>query len=254
MPFTIPMNWIGSSHFKPSHHLPKAFKDLVARNPDLHRFSQEPEITTIYVMRDNFIEKTLKKVSESGPGPRVVFICIGSNDLRDKPTIETVNELMKGFEKLIEGMLKFEKTATVLISPIPDSWGVTDRLGDELSTRLKYLVAKHQTRQLQFVNFREKRLRFDADGSRWSQELFADDKHLNRAGADLLADEIIKNLTNIPNKLFGHGQNKKRDAKKLETLLKKHGAKKMSSEDLRSKIRSRQNNPTAAKNKRRRRR
>ena len=65
------MNWIGSSHFKPSHHLPKAFQDLVAKNPDLYRFSQEPEITTIYVMRDNFIEKTLKKVSESGPGPRV---------------------------------------------------------------------------------------------------------------------------------------------------------------------------------------
>ena len=219
----------------PSHHQPKAFKDLVAQNPDLHRFSQEPEITTNY-------------------GPRIVFICIGSNDLRDNPTSETVNDLMKSFEKLAEGMLKFEKRATVFISPIPDSWGVTDRLGDELSTRLKYLVAKHHTRQLQFVNFREKRLRFDADGSRWTQDLFADDKHLNRAGADLLANGIIKNLTNIPNRFFGHGQNKKRDAKKLEKLLKKHGAKKMSSEDLRNKIRARQNNPMAAKNKRRRRR
>ena len=119
----------------PSHHQPKAFKDLVAQNPDLHRFSQEPEITTNY-------------------GPRIVFICIGSNDLRDNPTSETVNDLMKSFEKLAEGMLKFEKRATVFISPIPDSWGVTDRLGDELSTRLKYLVAKHHTRQLQFVNFR----------------------------------------------------------------------------------------------------
>ena len=89
----------------PSHHQPKAFKDLVAQNPDLHRFSQESEITTIYVMRDNFIEKTLKKVSESGPGPRIVFICIGSNDLRDNPTSETVNDLMKSFEKLAEGML-----------------------------------------------------------------------------------------------------------------------------------------------------
>ncbi len=78
----------------PSHHRPKAFKDFVAQNPDLHRFSQEPEITTIYVMRDNFIEKTLKKVSESGPGPRIVFICIGSNDLRDNPTSETINDLL----------------------------------------------------------------------------------------------------------------------------------------------------------------
>ena len=254
MPFRVRHLWAGESHLRFKHKLPSEFEKKAEESPDRHRFTMPPDIFTDYLLTEEVVRGILKEAETFAPGPQVVTICIGSNDLRDHPNNEMALKLLGLFKKLVDGVLLIENAALVLISPIPDQWGTTDAIGDYLTAKMRGLVLSTGSEKVQFCNFREKRLWADDAGSRWTQDFFKDDKHLNRAGAEMLADELLKCYMNLPNRVFGKGPVKGKDVAKLSNMLKRNNALPVYGHDARLKLDNRRNSGWVQPAKRRRRR
>ena len=254
MPFRVRHLWVGESHLRFKHRLPSEFEKKAEASPDRHRFTMPPEIFTEYLLTEEVVKGILKEAEKFAPGPQVVTICIGSNDLRDHPNTEMALKLLGLFKKLVDGILLIENAALVLISPIPDQRGTTDTVGDYLTAKMRGLILSTRSDKMQFCNFREKRLWADDKGSRWTSEFFKDDKHLNRDGAEMLADEILKCYMNLPNRVFGKGPVKGKDVVKLSNMLKRNNALPIYGHDARLKLDNRRNSGWVQPAKRRRRR
>ena len=254
MPFRVRHLWAGESHLRFKHKLPSEFEKKAGESPDRHRFTMPPDIFTDYLLTEEVVRGILKEAGSFAPGPQVLTIGIGSNDLRDHPNNEMALKLLGLFKKLVDGVLLIENAALVLISPIPDQWGTTDAIGDYLTAKMRGLVLSTGSEKVQFCNFREKRLWADDAGSRWTQDFFKDDKHLNRAGAEMLADELLKCYMNLPNRVFGKGPVKGKDVVKLSNMLKRNNALPIYGHDARLKLDNRRNSGWVQPAKRRRRR
>ena len=254
MPFRVRHLWAGESHLRFKHKLPSEFEKKAGESPDRHRFTMPPDIFTDYLLTEEVVRGILKEAGSFAPGPQVVTIGIGSNDLRDHPNNEMALKLLGLFKKLVDGILLIKNAALVLISPIPDQWGTTDAIGDYLTAKMRGLVLSTGSEKVQFCNFREKRLWADDAGSRWTQDFFKDDKHLNRAGAEMLADELLKCYMNLPNRVFGKGPVKGKDVVKLSNMLKRNNALPVYGHDARLKLDNRRNSGWVQPAKRRRRR
>ena len=254
MPFRVRHLWVGESHLRFKHRLPSEFEKKAEASPDRHRFTMPPEIFTEYLLTEEVVKGILKEAEKFAPGPQVVTVCIGSNDLRDHPNTEMALKLLGLFKKLVEGVQLIENAALVLISPIPDQWGTTDAVGDYLTAKMRGLVLSAGSEKVQFCNFREKRLWADDAGSRWTAEFFKDDKHLTCAGAEMLADELLKCYMNLPNRVFGKGPVKGKDVVKLSNMLKRHDALPIYGHDARLTLVNRRNSGWVQPAKRRRRR
>jgi len=254
MPFRVRHLWAGESHLRFKHKLPSEFEKKAGESPDRHRFTMPPDIFTDYLLTEEVVRGILKEAGSFAPGPQVLTIGIGSNDLRDHPNNEMALKLLGLFKKLVDGVLLIENAALVLISPIPDQWGTTDAIGDYLTAKMRGLVLSTGSEKVQFCNFREKRLWADDAGSRWTQDFFKDDKHLNRAGAEMLADELLKCYMNLPNRVFGKGPVKGKDVVKLSNMLKRNNALPVYGHDARLKLDNRRNSGWVQPAKRRRRR
>ena len=254
MPFRVRHLWAGESHLRFKHKLPSEFEKKAGESPDRHRFTMPPDIFTDYLLTEEVVRGILKEAGSFAPGPQVLTIGIGSNDLRDHPNNEMALKLLGLFKKLVDGVLLIENAALVLISPIPDQWGTTDAIGDYLTAKMRGLVLSTGSEKVQFCNFREKRLWADDAGSRWTSDFFKDDKHLNRAGAEMLADELLKCYMNLPNRVFGKGPVKGKDVVKLSNMLKRNNALPVYGHDARLKLDNRRNSGWVQPAKRRRRR
>ena len=254
MPFRVRHLWAGESHLRFKHKLPSEFEKKAGESPDRHRFTMPPDIFTDYLLTEEVVRGILKEAGSFAPGPQVLTIGIGSNDLRDHPNNEMALKLLGLFKKLVDGVLLIENAALVLISPIPDQWGTTDAIGDYLTAKMRGLVLSTGSEKVQFCNFREKRLWADDAGARWTQDFFKDDKHLNRAGAEMLADELLKCYMNLPNRVFGKGPVKGKDVVKLSNMLKRNNALPVYGHDARLKLDNRRNSGWVQPAKRRRRR
>jgi hypothetical protein len=233
MPFMAYNYWIGDSHLRKKHHFPAAFDVRVKENPDFHRFWGVRETITLYHLDKKF-EKKVKKVMAKAPeGPKLITISVGSNDLRKEASSSNVRKLMKRFDTVVKEILSHEQTVVVLISPIPDHKGTTDRHGEMLNEKLKTYVRGVDSDRLRFCNFREKCLDLNCDDSRWDPDYFHDALHLNAAGAELLADNYVKVLGTIPNRAFGKGPVRGKDRDKMAAFHKRHNKYPVNSTDAR---------------------
>jgi hypothetical protein len=222
MPFMARNYWIGDSHLRKKHHLPAAFDTRVRENSDFHRFWGVRETITLYHLDKKFEDEVKEVMGDAPEGPKLVTISVGSNDIRDKPSSRQVDRLMIRFATVVRELLSHEQTVVVLMSPIPDNEGYTNKYGEMLNERLKTFVRGIDSDRLRFCNFREKCLALNCDDSRWDPDLFSDDKHLNAAGAERLADEYVKVLGTIPNRAFGKGPVRGKDRDKMAAFHKRH--------------------------------
>ena len=94
MPFRVRHLWAGESHLRFKHKLPSEFEKKAEASPDRHRFTMPPDIFTEYLLTEEVVKGILKEAENFAPGPQVVTICIGSNDLRDHPNTEMALKLL----------------------------------------------------------------------------------------------------------------------------------------------------------------
>jgi hypothetical protein len=159
-------------------------------------------------MDDDFVRDVIRGSRQNEDKPALFIVQAGSNNLRKtkKDVEEERKEIIERYEEMRRFFLKQEKHALLVSSVIPDNKANLKEHYDTLNLRLKQLfnhAEDDHNRKLHFVDFTEKYLTEQEDGTRWSKMLFADDVHLNEGGAELLAKEIVGKLPSIALKAYG---------------------------------------------------
>jgi hypothetical protein len=104
-------------------------------------------------------------------------------------------------------------------SVIPDNNSQLKIYFEIVNAGLKAMFNRHrddEDERFHYVDLYGKHLEVQSDGTRYDPELYADRFHLNKAGAEKLAVEIVNKLPSIPNRAFGwKHQSKKSHLRKL---------------------------------------
>jgi lysophospholipase L1-like esterase len=188
------------------------YQELVNNNRREHqRFIGAPDLSNVRGGRtftqgnderwwENFCDV---KIPEKADVPRCFVVSCGTNDIRRANHWDRKEDVLYIFERLIKAIYDTSNASLVVISPIPDATGRTDRIGEVLDRDLAKLCWGAHPRVL-YVPFRSSKLEFqDTGNSRWSREYFDDEVHLSRRGARLLAEAILGQQKNITNEVFG---------------------------------------------------
>jgi len=204
--------WAGDSHLAAHHHLPSEYQKLVNDNRREHqRFTTAPDLTNVRGGRTftktederwwgNFCDVTIPELADV---PRCFVISCGTNDISRANHWDRKEDVLYIYEKLIQAIYNTSNASLVIISPIPDHTRRTDKIGEALDRDLAKLCWGAHPRVL-YVPFRSLKLECqNSRNSRWSREYFADEVHLNRRGARLLAESILGQQKNLTNEVFG---------------------------------------------------
>ena len=213
--------WVGDSHLMPHHHVPASYQKLIEKSPiDGARFSDAPDLSGLRGGRQatfGWFDHLCRLVSTQGSTPFCLVVCIGSNNLRKVHHSDALADLEDMLHQLVNTINKTEHGTMVVVSPIPDSHGRTDDIGEQLDKRWFRVVANHgQHGKIRYAQFRRKCLPHNNGPTRYIGHLFQDDVHLNARGAELLARSIFRTQTQFPNSVFGFPSKKidKRDQSK----------------------------------------
>src|SRR5574343_90899 len=206
--------WGGDSHFMEHHLVPYYYRQILEeREEDAVRFRMGPETATWLKsglrIRDKWTEDYANFIIDNDGTPTCHVICAGTNNLRDDPSTENKNYIVKLFEFLIDIVLLTEHAALCVISPLPEGEGKIDDIGEELDQDLRKLCEEKgaETGAIKYINFRSKKCPHHGRPTRFDPRLFKRDLvHLSPAGAKMMAHYLFQTQTNIPNTVFGMPQ------------------------------------------------
>lgn len=220
--------WLGDSHMKRHHGCPGAYKNIVKENPkEGTRFRQDPNLDWLQgglQVTPLWVNQVSKLIYSNEDEPVCYVICIGTNNLRKRADKEKAKvEIIDLINYLCNVVKDVKNAALVIVSPIPDSHGYTDKLGEDLDKKLKLVtqILDHQekldhskirfgleetsfgkNKKTFYCPFRSKQLPHNRGPTRYNPLMFKDDVHLNLAGTRALAHELFKTQGQIPNETF----------------------------------------------------
>ena len=194
--------WFGDGNLNPCHHLPDEFIKRISSDPGMSRFAAS--IVNKWVdereIDQGFVDEVVETIASNAPQPTVYLVCIGSENIRQRPNKTEVEEVFSRHHAIAEAVSETEGACLLIVSPIPST--ITEEVApivEELDVKLGKL---NNGERVLYVGFRRKHFPVLEDGSRFDANFFDDTDHLNRAGAAKLAREITCNLNSLPNRAF----------------------------------------------------
>ena len=197
--------WFGDSHFNSCHYVPELFFEMLLEKAVLHQFYQK-----IYgkiesgARMDQALLDYIFGCAKRFNGEAAVFVVqAGSNNLRCQGDRDlNSDDLLDNYQKLKEFFLTREQHALIVTSVIPDSNPLLKYQYRKVNTALKSMF-DYPDHHLHFVDFADRHLKTQEDGTQHDPKLYADALHLNFEGAKLFTRELVNKLPEIANKGFG---------------------------------------------------
>ena len=199
--------WLGDSHLRPHNGVPDAYAKVLEERKLEARFSLPEDLgwcVSGQRLTETFVSKILELIRHLAGTPTCFVLCIGTNDLRDRLNESGEKRVFRNFERILTEVRRTEGAVLLVISPIPDSLGWTDPIGEDWDKRLGQLYRaieadadENNKNKIFYVKFRSKKLPHNNGPTRYNKAFFKDKYHLNRAGAKMLATEIFNVQTQI---------------------------------------------------------
>jgi len=217
---------LGDSHLRKAHHLPEMYArrraegraDLRFAQPErMEKWEQEEQKKGEkrkesiwdpgFQLTSEYLAQLKDLVKDCSGKATAMVLSIGTNDLRAEPTSATLYTLVERFKELMEAVEKAPGVALYLVAPIPCKRGIS-HLRNELDRELWNLVQQFHPRtgsRIYYINITKEG---DPNSIPWrggghhTPKFWDDDLHLNRAGAQLLADTLIRAMGYTPSAPF----------------------------------------------------
>ena len=214
---------VGDSHLRENHHVPELYRKKRAEGLTDPRFNEierkdewekkgrkgeESNWSKGFIFDSEYLAQLTDLIEECRGKATAIVVSLGTNDLRESPTPMTLEGLLVNFEDLFKKIRECPGVVMYVIAPIPCSTPEVCHLRDELDSRLWALIQTYYretggrvlsvslTRPDHSILPREEGGPFDPQY--WEK----DGIHLNRAGAKLLTDELVRVQRNTPPALF----------------------------------------------------
>ena len=199
---TVKHYWFGDGNLNPCHHLPDEFIKRISSDPGMSRFAAS--IVNKWLderkIDQGFVDEVVETIASNAPQPTVYLVCIGSENIRQRPNKTEVEEVFSRHRAIAEAVSETEGACLLIVSPIPSATAeAAPPIVEELDEKLWTL---YNGEDIRYVNFRRKHFPAFKNGSRFDANFFGDTDHLNCAGAAKLAREITINLNSLPNRAF----------------------------------------------------
>jgi len=197
---------LGDSHLREAHFVPKVYaqrrreKLTDPRMGKVERMdkweSKDAPWADGYHLTSEYAAQIRDLIKDCRNQATALVLSIGTNDLRRNPCMGTVDHLVEGLRTILQQLQEIPGVVLYLLSPIPCSTGV-DQLRDQLQEKMWELIQEfHKATEGRafFINLtREKDpLIAKRKGQYHCNKYWADNKHLNKRGAELLVDELIR--------------------------------------------------------------
>ena len=205
--------WLGEEHLGPYNGAKEAYVKIMEERSDQVRFKAPLNIGWCQEeqpLTEEFCEKICKFVQNNRAYPVCYVLCIGSFDIRNFNVEKNRSQILKRFHQIITEVHKTPKAAIIVVSPLPDIWGWTDKDGDQLDKDLDLMIKVKQgnsnftsTGRIYYLKFRTERCPpNEHTGRRYNINLFGDGFHLSDEGVGVLAKDIFELQQQIPNHVF----------------------------------------------------
>jgi len=190
--------WLGEEHLGPNYGVMEAYIKIMKQKPDQVRF-REPRnfgwCRREQLFDDDFCDSFVTLIQNCRGAPICYVLCIGSKDIRSNLTKKEKEKLLKRFHRVVREVHMTPQAALIVISPLPDSLGLTDHVGDQVDSDLALMCQVKEANsnfvskgRIHYLRFRRDRIPLQ---SRRSLEFFDDACHLNKKGAEILAQDIF---------------------------------------------------------------
>ena len=206
--------WLGEEHLGPYNGAKEAYVKIMEAHPDQNKFKAPLNIGWCaqeeQPLDDEFCEKVCKFIQNNRAYPICYVLCIGSFDIRNFNVEKNRAKILKRFHRIITTAHQTPKAALIVVSPIPDVWGFTDKDGDQLDKDLDLMIKVKQGNsnfttagRIHYLKFRTERCPpNELTGVRYNVKLFQDGFHLSDEGVELLVKDLFELQQQIPDHVF----------------------------------------------------
>jgi len=206
----VNQKWLGDSHLKPQHGVPRAYQDITIEMKEHSiRYRGPLDLTKPWLQGGQLISKkwacgVADLIQKNDGTPSCYVLCIGTNNLRERCNEKEVKNIKDWHNIIIEATLRTNNAALLIVSPIPDQRHDTHILAEKLDSELDALCKEKgkDSGKVKYVRFRSKKCPHDNRPTRWNPVSFRG-IHLSPTGARDLAREIFNAQVQIPNEVYG---------------------------------------------------
>ena len=194
----------GDSHLLPRHHVPGIIKEKTGKHYVRYRRVTINHAQFGQKMTIKYAKEMIDFIKKNDPEPMLHVLQIGSNNVWDKPTDETIDEVRALVADVANKILISKGSALVVTSPIPGDKPAAAAAFEKLHQELKEELKKAgHNKKVSYADFLSRFTKPDKDGSRFDPKLWEDHHHLNRDGAARFASSIMDHIRTLPIAIFG---------------------------------------------------
>jgi len=207
---------LGDSHLREGNKVPELYSSRRAEgltDPRFGRVLRQTDWETKsnwkegYRLCGEYLAQLKDLLGQRRGKATALVLSIGTNDLRDSPTRDNLGVLLRNFQDLLDALQTTEGVVLYIIAPIPCANEKVRPLRDELQSELWKLIQRSfrlTGGRVMFVNLTRDINPLIPKGPKGyhSNQYWRDDKHLNRDGALLLVDELIRQQKATADKHF----------------------------------------------------
>jgi len=206
----VNQKWLGDSHLKPQHGVPRAYQDITIEMKEHSiRYRGPLDLTEPWLHGGQLISRkwacgVADLIQKNDGIPSCYVLCIGTNNLRERCNEKEMKDIKKWHNIIIEATLRTTNAALLIVSPIPDNRRYTHQIGEKLDSELDKLCKEkgEESGKVKYVRFRSKKCPHNNRPTRWNPVSFRG-IHLSPTGARDLATEIFNAQVQIPNEVYG---------------------------------------------------
>ena len=204
----------------PHQHVPGLIKEKI-RSSHYARYRSDPVCHAVsgQKMDANYTKKIIDYVKRHDREPMLHVLQIGSNDIWDQPTDETVERVRAFIADVGNKVINSKSSALIITSPIPGDKPEAVAFFEKLHQELKDEVKRaEKNKRVTFADFIGRFTKPDKNGSRYDPKLWEDHRHLNRDGAARFVSSLLDVARTLPAVIFGLRKTKKvkRSAKRQQ--------------------------------------
>ena len=201
----------GDSHLTKRHLVPRLLKEKLEAG-QFGRYRHDPVLHAVsgQKLTEKYVAEMRDYIKKNDGRPMCHVLQIGSNDLWDTPTEDTVEKILMFVRDLANRVLKSRTSALVITVPIPGDKPDAVKVFESINKELKKEVEKTaKNKRLSIADFVGRCLPQGQDGARFDPELWEDHRHLNRKGATKFVASITDVIRTLPMIVFGLKKTKK---------------------------------------------
>ena len=210
----------GDSHLSDRHHVPDLLKKrldgrhYVRYHRDVINHARSGQKLT-----EDYARQMVKYVREHDPEPMLHVLQVGSNDLWDSPTKDTVEQLRALTAELANVVTNTKSSALIITSPIPGDKASAKEVFEAIRKELgKEFGGDVENRKCTFTDCLGKFAKAGYDAKFWE-----DRRHLNREGASRFVSALMDEIRKLPIGIFGlrTGDKVRRSAKRRQEAIRR---------------------------------